>query len=431
MNQEVAELLKNVPHITNEVNEFQAAQVIDKMKNMHATLLFEPEGWQSLKDICLGISGIPVNSLTKGWRDFAAELDLNFYEIGCIANYNHEDYSELAIKTFSQDKNATIDKILQAIVNIERWDVIRQSSKSLHHLYETVLSKEYESINKVKLTDQCETYLEFQNAQKEIHKQLSQGSVIKAKKLPILFATLPITLKNVKKQRDLYSVPYSEENNLKPEGEIVLVPPLKRPIEAFTALLDKARDNTDNIIFTEVYQKAVAIEEEESFKKKDRKYEKIVMLTYASDGVEFVKDISAKFRTPREGKLPIGVLTLGEQKNIAVNNPEKFVLDMFPQVDYIVPILTPGYFKSLSQHNIHQSTFTNSNLDEAFTSLVHDLMCKHYVQNNCLNDKFRCLIPDLYTMSITNDDNFLSDPTLNVWLPLSDLDTLVSVMLKN
>ncbi|KAL1460640.1 hypothetical protein WDU94_012603 [Cyamophila willieti] len=405
MNQEVSELLKNVPHITDEVNEFQAAQGINKMKNFHTTLLFEPAGWQSLKDICLGISGIPVNSLVKGWRDFAAELDLNFYEIGCIANYNHEDYSELVIKTFAQDKNATIDKVLQAIVNIERWDVIRQSSKSLHHLYETILSKEYESINKIKLSDKCKTYLEFQNAQKEIHEQLSQGSVIKAKNLPILFATLPITLKNVKKQRDLYCVTYNEETSLKPEEEmIVQVPVLERPIEAFTALLDKARDNTDNIIFTEVYQKAVAIEEEESLKKKDRKYEKIVMLTYANDGVEFVKDIAAKFRTPREGKLPIGVLTLSEQKNIAVKNPEKFVLDMFPQVDYIVPILTPGYFKSLSQYNVQRSTMSDRNLDEAYTSLIHDLMCKHYVKNNCLNDKFRCLIPDLYTMSVTNEN---------------------------
>lgn len=56
------------------------------------------------------------------------------------------------------------------------------------------------------------------------------------------------------------------------------------------------------------------------------------MLTYASDGIEFVKDIASKFRTSCEGKLPIGVLTLSEQKDLVLANPEKFVIDMFPQV---------------------------------------------------------------------------------------------------
>lgn len=68
------------------------------------------------------------------------------------------------------------------------------------------------------------------------------------------------------------------------------------------------------------------------FFQRNSKYEKIVMLTYAQDGREFVQDIAVRFRTPRDGKLPIGVLTLSEQKSIAINNPEKFVLDMFPQV---------------------------------------------------------------------------------------------------
>lgn len=423
------EMLRNVPHMTNEVNQYQAGQLINKMVKFHATLLFEPEGWQALKDICLGISGIPIHSSTKGWRDFAAELDLNFYEIGCISNYTHEDYSELVLKAFAQDKNATIDKILQAIVNIQRWDVIRKSSKSLEYLYETILSKEYESLNKSKLTDKCKTYQEFQNAQKEIHKQMLQGPIIKAKNLPLLFAKLPITLKNVKKQQDLYNIPYSRESNEKPE-ENVLVSTLDAPAEGLTTLLDKARDNRDNIIFTEVYQKAVRVEEEQ-VQKKNSKYEKIVMLTYAQDGREFVEEIATTFRTPRKGKLPIGVLTLSEQKSIAINNPEKFVLDMFPQVDYVIPILTPGYFKSLSQYNTKISSFSDSTIDEAHTSLVHDLMCKHYVKNNCLNDKFRCIIPDAYCELITNDSNFLSDPTLSVWLPLSELDTLITVMVQH
>ncbi|KAI5748463.1 hypothetical protein M8J77_025825 [Diaphorina citri] len=425
MAQEENDLLKDVPHMTDEVNQYQADQLIDKMRNFHATLLFEPDGWPALKDICLTLSGIPKNSLTKGWRDFAGELDLNFYEIGCISNYTHEDYSELVIKAFSQDKNATIDKILQAIVNIERWDVIRCSSKSLDHLYETIVAKEYESLNKVKLSDQCKTYKEFQNAQKEIHKHILEGPNIKANNLPLLFSTLPITLKNVTKQREMYSAPY-EENNFKLEDDT----PSETPTEGLGAIIEKARDNTDNIIFTAVYEKAVPFDKGESHKERDSKYEKIVMLTYASDGLEFVKDIAAKFRTPCEGKLPIGVLTLREQKTAALKNPEKFVMDMFPQVDYVVPILTPGYFKSLSQHNVQLSNFSEETLDQAFTSLIHDLMCKHYVKNNCLNDKFRCIIPDAFIPTVTYDSNFQSDPTFNIWLPLSELDTLKSVMLK-
>lgn len=186
------------------------------------------------------------------------------YYFQCISNYTHEDYSELVIKAFAQDKTATIDKVLQAIVNIQRWDVVRKSCKSLEYLYETIVSKEYENLNKTKLTSKCKSYQEFQNTQKEIHKLILQGPILKAANLPMLFATLPITLKNVKKQRELYSVSYIEESNEKLEH----VPAVEaNTTETLTTLVEKARENTDHIIFTEVYQKAVKAEEEEISKK--------------------------------------------------------------------------------------------------------------------------------------------------------------------
>lgn len=101
------------------------------------------------------------------------------------------------------------------------------------------------------------------------------------------------------------------------------------------------------------------------------------------------------------------------------------------QVDYVIPILTPGYFQALSRYNTALSNLSDDTIDEAFTSLIHDLMCKHYVKNACLNEKFRCIIPDVYTLRVTNDRDFLSDPTLSVWVPLSEVETLISVLLKH
>lgn len=141
------------------------------------------------------------------------------------------------------------------MVNIERWDVIRQSSKSLHYLYEVIISKEYENVNKVKLSAQGTTYQEFERAQKEIHSQIQEGPIIKANNLSVLFATIPITLKNMKKQREIYNDDSSIDNNLKPES--VPVYTSAEPTEDLLNLLNKARDNTDHIIFTEVYQKAI------------------------------------------------------------------------------------------------------------------------------------------------------------------------------
>lgn len=100
------------------------------------------------------------------------------------------------------------------------------------------------------------------------------------------------------------------------------------------------------------------------FFQRNSKYEKIVMLTYAQDGREFVQDIAVRFRTPRDGKLPIGVLTLSEQKSIAINNPEKFVLDMFPQVK-----------KKKKWRNSH----TNLILYTTY-SLLHNLLTMRFLQ---------------------------------------------------
>ena len=98
-------------------------------------------------------------------------------------------------------------------------------------------------------------------------------------------------------------------------------------------------------------------------------------------------------------------------------------------MNYIVPILTEGYLMSLKGNSHHQGSSLSS-IDSIYVKFIHDLMMKHYVQNNCKNNKFRCIIPDDQYLNIINHKHMELDPVLKVYLKESEVEQLACRMLK-
>lgn len=93
-------------------------------------------------------------------------------------------------------------------------------------------------------------------------------------------------------------------------------------------------------------------------------------------------------------------------------------------MDYIIPILSERYVHCLC--NPTRRSDTNL-LDELYIKLIHDHMSKYYTNNNCMNDKFRCVIPKNCMEKILDHPHVKIDPTLRVYISddIEDIEKLV------
>lgn len=94
---------------------------------------------------------------------------------------------------------------------------------------------------------------------------------------------------------------------------------------------------------------------------------------------------------------------------------------------YIIPIVTSGYLRALEDG---ESNSCNGSIDSQYVKLIHDLMMKEYVRNNCRNKRFRCLIPDDHFQFVLSHKHMNLDPVLKVYEKESHLEKLASRMLQ-
>lgn len=99
---------------------------------------------------------------------------------------------------------------------------------------------------------------------------------------------------------------------------------------------------------------------------------------------------------------------------------------LYFQVDYVIPIITEGYFKSLENHDL----FSNSSyLDTKYTKYISELMFANYIQSSCINYKVRCLIPDNFK-NLLNTHPKLTDPLFSVWILGKEIESFRKHILK-
>lgn len=103
---------------------------------IHAAYLFEHIGKATLQKLCLLLSSTATGKIYDGWQEFAAHLGLTMEQIRCI-DYDFkglQDPTYYVLLTYVQSPEATMDKILNALQIMQRFDIINQIKDYVHDL---------------------------------------------------------------------------------------------------------------------------------------------------------------------------------------------------------------------------------------------------------------------------------------------------------
>lgn len=407
-------------------NEF-VLQLIRKTSRIHAGFLFEV-AQKSLQDLCLSISESQSKISDSGWMEFGFRLGLSRSALRCINNhFNNDDPTYNTLLAFVQQENATVGKIIQALADIGRLDVISRIKDSVNELADQILQDQC-SLGNVNSTESTSDYESLPTTDGRL--SVSSGStnsnidnapqeIIRPRTIP----DAPFIFRNVQNQTLLYrnqndSGSYFESFTSEgPEGGEVQAAPQRNEPEGGRQY--------------ESFQNAAVKTKNENEKLKQgtkKKHGKIIMLTFASDGEKLAKEICQTLRQERENLPTIGVLILQEHLELVNKDPNQFISGAFHQVDYVCPILTNQYFKIISRKESPPTS--NNHIDAHYVQYIYSLMNSYYTSNGCLNDKIRCIIPDHIVSSI-QCNLLMSSPIFSAWVKSSEVDDLAVRLLKS
>ncbi|XP_076651162.1 uncharacterized protein LOC143358131 [Halictus rubicundus] len=107
---------------------------------IHASHLFEQVGRPTLQKLCLLLSSTATGKPYSGWQEFATHMGLTIEQIRCIdyAFKGLQDPTYYVLLAYVQHDGATIDKILSALQQMHRFDVINQIKDNISNLLDAV-----------------------------------------------------------------------------------------------------------------------------------------------------------------------------------------------------------------------------------------------------------------------------------------------------
>lgn len=108
-------------------------------KRVHASYLFEHVGKATLQKLCLLISATATGKLYSGWQEFAAHMGLSMEQIRCI-DYDFkglQDPTYYVLLAYVQNVDATMDRILDALQKMQRYDIINEIKDKMAELVST------------------------------------------------------------------------------------------------------------------------------------------------------------------------------------------------------------------------------------------------------------------------------------------------------
>lgn len=358
-------------------------ELLSATKDIHVGWLLSHAG----KNTCRHLS-LALDKHEPGWEDLAAELGISLKLIMDI-RYNESNLREGPTYTilciYAYKKGATIGKLLEALRTIRRDDL-------LCILKECVIGENG-------LIEQLRAEAERWNKDDYINNELNSTSsdVI-----------------------SFFSTPS--------------LPPLPIKYEEFsTSELLKTRNFSENIVERRVCSERMVTraitksEKNDVMVKKPKKktrYKAIVMLTFSVDGFSHAETITSVLREKN-----IGVLILNEHRDRLVSNPELFITELFPQVNYIIPIVTKGYLDALTAASFTEGPLTSC-ADALYVKLIYTLMANQFVRDGCINLKVRCIVPDGSEWLMQQHPVVRNRLVLQAWLPQREIDVLADSIIS-
>ncbi|GBP61326.1 hypothetical protein EVAR_53241_1 [Eumeta japonica] len=298
--------------------------------------------YEAWKTLIKRVGGAP-----KTWRDLGHFLEISVDDLDYIENSVKEDPTDIVLKIFRQNENATLDKVLDAFVKMKRYDILKALESPLTQLASFFYKEESKSDTG------------YHSSSKERLKH------------PI------VNLKNI-------------PNDL---------PPVLR--------------SKYNLIFDEKPKEPVqpkAPSPQNNYKDKIEKKGPILFLTFAEDGLETALNIKNKINNWSEEFAQISVITLNDQKDDVLQNPEIYIRDYFEKADFVVPIVTVEYMNRIKSHSRNIPN-TTDNLD--FKYHINSLSTFFRSENKSLKARFK-MYDELSMISNLQSQQSLQYPTMAV-----------------
>lgn len=319
--------------------------------------------------------------------------EILFCYFQCIDyHFNQQDPSFYTLQAFVQKRDATLDKIIKTLKDIERFDIINIMHSDFSRLADDVIiSRSNRLGDESGFSSMQSDTSDFDSGENSFN----QNYIFRP-------AFLPEVADVLQESRPI------------------------RELEVTNTMVES--DSMNSRMKTERYQTRSAVEKREA--NPPNKYCKTVMLTFATDGVEMAREVANIFRREKESEQRVGVVILNDHLRLVNANPQSFIFSCFDQVDYVVPIITEGYLKAVSPSNSDTCQSSLHSIDPKFVKYIYTLMNTNYLQKDCLNDKVRCLIPD-QSIHMTSQKGLFRGPLFQAWYKLSDVAELKQRMLES
>ncbi|XP_015600938.1 uncharacterized protein LOC107270431 isoform X2 [Cephus cinctus] len=116
---------------------------VRQTSRIHAGYLFNPEGEQLRRELCLALSSTDTGKVYSNWQDFGAALGLTIEQIRAIKYYfiGPEDPTYFVLLTYVQSFDSTLDKIIFSLQKINRLDVINRIKDHIENLIKALAHK--------------------------------------------------------------------------------------------------------------------------------------------------------------------------------------------------------------------------------------------------------------------------------------------------
>lgn len=349
-------------------------------KNIHVSYLFlNYYGMEARKAICISLTSIQ-SQMISDWKELGTKLGLSSQQISAIPNnmYPGANCADMTLLAFAQYPDSTIENVIRTLYKIGRSDAISHAKSFLE----------------------------------DLARDLSECLV-------------PT---NYNMDCDYSSHTDVTDTLIRPKGYTQLCEQLPVILKDFRILEQRIKFKT-RLVQNEIHQRNACIEQRNIQKQSQNKYSRTVMLTFAADGEDIARKVAVSLRTVNSNSSwPIGVLLLSDHQERVECNAEQFILHFFHKMDFIVPILTEGYFRALYSKDV--LNLPSCCIDGRYVPFIHDLMTKYYVKNTCKNKKIRCIIPDAHFSNIVGNPDFCNDPVLQVYEKESRINQLATRILN-
>lgn len=367
-------------------------ELLEKTSRLHAAFLFDKvTGLLALQTLCRHLNTSKSTYGIGDWQDFGIRLGVDPLIIKSIGNnfYKEGGPTYYTLLAFVQQADATLNKMLIALDDMRRKDVLTETFVHLSDLADEILGS-YMNNDDSDYFSIFDGHSDGENGAESLNRNII---------MPLFKPPAPFEFRELINKR-IISQQYGR-------------------IQSPT-------------IEEDANQNAVAVINNSNQKNKSNNevtYGRKVLLTFASDGLHTAQQVAAMFRKKRENLPRIGVVILNEHSDLVNSNPEEFIFGCFHQVDYVVPIITEEYLRAISSNN----EVTGSSMmcmDTKYIQFIFNLMSTYYMRNGCINDKIRCVVPDRLVY-LTQRHPIMSRPQFQAWVKESETEELSRRILRS